>query len=103
MRNHGFTLIEMLIVFGILALLGAALMTSLGSGIEKADKGKTRVVWQNGMSLPNMGGSRVVAGSTIIVPLEPPPEGKTTIETIRDITGIVASLAMVWLVIENTK
>jgi hypothetical protein len=35
--------------------------------------------------------------------VEPPPEGKTTIETIRDITGIVASLAMVWLVIENTK
>jgi len=60
------------------------------------------LVYPNGMSLPNKGGSRVVAGSTIIVPLEPPPEGKTTIETVRDITGIVASLAMVWLVIENT-
>jgi protein involved in polysaccharide export with SLBB domain len=74
-----------------------------GGYLEKADKGKTRVVWPNGMSLPNKGGSKVVAGSTIIVPVEPPPEGKTTIETIRDITGIVASLAMVWLVVDNTK
>ncbi len=74
-----------------------------GGYLEKADKGKTRVVWPNGMSLPNKGGSKVVAGSTIVVPVEPPPEGKTTIETIRDITGIVASLAMVWLVIDNTK
>jgi protein involved in polysaccharide export with SLBB domain len=74
-----------------------------GGYLEKADKGKSRVVWPNGMSLPNKGGSTVVAGSTIIVPLEPPPEGKTTLETIRDITGIVSSLAMVWLVVENTK
>ncbi|MFT5234205.1 MAG: protein involved in polysaccharide export with SLBB domain [Candidatus Krumholzibacteriia bacterium] len=74
-----------------------------GGYLEKADDDKARVVWPNGMSLPNKGGSKVVAGSTIVVPLEPPPEGKTTIETIRDITGIVASLAMVWLVIENTK
>ena len=74
-----------------------------GGYLEKADKGKSRVVYPNGMSLPNKGGSKVVAGSTIIVPVEPPPEGKTTIETIRDITGIVASLAMVWLVIDNTK
>ncbi len=74
-----------------------------GGYLEKADEDKTRVVWPNGMSLPNEGGSRVVAGSTIIVPVEPPPEGKTWLETVRDITGIVSSLAMVWLVIENTK
>jgi protein involved in polysaccharide export with SLBB domain len=74
-----------------------------GGYLEKADKNKTRVVYPNGLSLPNKGGSKVVAGSTIIVPLKPPPEGKTTIDSIRDITGIVASLAMVWLVIDNTS
>ena len=74
-----------------------------GGYLEKADKDKTRVVYPNGKSLPNKGGSKVVAGATIIVPVEPPPEGKTWLETTRDITGIVASLAMVWLVIENTK
>ncbi|RKZ12603.1 hypothetical protein DRQ50_11685 [bacterium] len=72
-----------------------------GGYLEKSDKGKSRVVYPNGMSLPNKGGSKVVAGSTIIVPIEPPPTGKTTTETIRDITGIVASLAMVWLVIDT--
>ena len=70
---------------------------------QEGDKGKTRVVYPNGLSLPNKAGSRVVAGSTIIVPVEPPPEGKTTLETIRDFTGIAASLAMVWLVIDNTS
>jgi len=74
-----------------------------GGYLEKADEDKTRVVWPNGVSLPNEGGSRVVAGSTIVVPVEPPPEGKTWIETVRDITGIVSSLAMVWLVVENSK
>ena len=73
-----------------------------GGYLEKADKGKSRVVYPNGMSLPNKGGAKVVAGSTIIVPIKPPQEGKTTLETIRDITGIVSSLAMVWLVIDNT-
>jgi len=73
-----------------------------GGYLKKSDKKRARVVWPNGMSLPNKGGSQVVAGSTIIVPLKPPPEGKTTLETVRDITGIVASLAMVWLVIDNT-
>ena len=73
-----------------------------GGYLKHADKGRSRVVHPNGMSLPNKGGSEVVAGSTIIVPLKPPPEGKTTMETVRDITGIVASLAMVWLVIDST-
>jgi protein involved in polysaccharide export with SLBB domain len=70
-----------------------------GGYLEKADKGKTRVVWPNGMSLPNKGGSKVVAGSTIVVPQEPPPEGRDTWTTIRDITSIVASLATVWLIV----
>ena len=59
-------------------------------------------MYPNGLSLPNKGGSKVVAGSTIIVPIKPPPEGKSTMETVRDITAIVASLAMVWLVIDST-
>jgi hypothetical protein len=72
-----------------------------GGFLEKADKGKTRVVYPNGMSLPNKGGTKVVAGATIVVPVEPPPEGKTTWETIRDISSIVASLATVWLVVNK--
>jgi len=74
-----------------------------GGYLEKADEDKTRVVWPNGLSLPNEGGSQVVAGSTIVVPVQPPPEGKTWLETLRDITGIVSSLAMVWLVIDNSR
>lgn len=72
-----------------------------GGFLEKADKGKTRVIWPNGMSLPNKGGSKVVAGSTIVVPVQPPPEGKTTWETIRDISSIAASLATVWLIVNK--
>lgn len=72
-----------------------------GGYLEKADKGKSRVVWPNGMSLPNKGGSKVVAGSTIIVPVEPPPEGRDTWTTIRDISSIVASLATVWLIVQK--
>ena len=34
-----------------------------GGYLEKADKDKSRVIWPNGMSLPNKGGSEVVAGS----------------------------------------
>jgi protein involved in polysaccharide export with SLBB domain len=70
-----------------------------GGYLEKSDKDRTRVVWPNGMSLPNKGSSKVVAGSTIIVPVEPPDEGKDTWETIRDISSIVASLATVWLIV----
>jgi len=72
-----------------------------GGYLEKADKGKSRVVYPNGLSLPNKGGSKVVAGSTIIVPVEPPPEGKGTWEYIRDISSIVASLATVWLIVDK--
>jgi len=72
-----------------------------GGYLEKADKGKSRVVWPNGISLPNKGGSKVVAGATIIVPVEAPPEGRDTWTTIRDISSIVASLAMVWLIVQK--
>lgn len=72
-----------------------------GGFLEKADKGKTRVIWPNGMSLPNKGGSKVVAGSTIVVPVEPPPEGKDAWDRVRDISGIVASLATVWLIVNK--
>ncbi len=73
-----------------------------GGYLEQADEDKARVVWPNGMSLPNKGGSQVVAGSTIIVPIKPPPEGATKMETMREITGILAGLATIWLVIDAT-
>ena len=76
-------------------------MNRAGGYLKKADKKRARVVWPNGMSLPNKGGHEVVAGSTIIVPVKPPPEGKSTMETVRDITAIIASLAMVYLVIDK--
>lgn len=74
-----------------------------GGYLEQADKKKARVVWPNGMSLPNKGGSQVVAGSTIIVPVKPPQEGKSKMETMTEITAILAGLATVWLVIDNTS
>ena len=61
-----------------------------GGYLRNADKGRARVVHPNGMSLPNKGSSKVIAGSTIIVPLKPPPEGRSTLEVARDITGIIA-------------
>ncbi|HPF69257.1 MAG TPA: SLBB domain-containing protein [Candidatus Krumholzibacteria bacterium] len=73
-----------------------------GGYLRHADKGRTRVVHPNGRSLPNKGSSEVLAGSTIVVPLEPPPEGRTTLEVAKDITAIIAGLATVWLVIDNT-
>ena len=72
-----------------------------GGYLEEADKDKTRVVWPNGMSLPNKGSSKVVAGSTIIVPVQPPDDGKDTWTVIRDISSIVASLATVWLIVDK--
>ncbi len=72
-----------------------------GGYLKNADKGRTRVVHPNGLSLPNKGGSDVIAGSTIVVPLKPPPEGPTTIEVARDITAIIAGLATIWLIIDK--
>ncbi len=70
-----------------------------GGYLEMADKDRARVVWPNGLSLPNEGGNKVKAGSTIIVPTKPPEDGKNTWEMIRDITSIVASLATVYVVV----
>ena len=72
-----------------------------GGYLENADEGRTRVVHPNGMSLPNKGGSDVIAGSTIVVPVEPPPQGRTTLEVAKDITAIVAGLATVWLIVDR--
>lgn len=74
-----------------------------GGYLEKADKGKSRVVWPNGMSLPNKRGSKVIAGSTIIVPREAPPEGESTLSKLKEISGILAGFATVWLVLDRTK
>ncbi len=73
-----------------------------GGYLEKADEGKSRVVWPNGMSLPNKGGSKVIAGSTIIVPRKAPPEGESTLAKLKEISGILAGLATVWLVVDRT-
>jgi protein involved in polysaccharide export with SLBB domain len=74
-----------------------------GGFLEKADKGKSRVVWPNGMSLPNKRGSKVIAGSTIIVPREAPKEGEGVLATLKEISGILAGVATVWLVIDRTR
>ena len=74
-----------------------------GGYLEKAHKKKARVVYPNGMSLPNKRGTRVVAGSTIIVPIKPPPEGDGKLGTLKEISAIFASLATVWLVIDRTN
>lgn len=74
-----------------------------GGYLEKADKGKARVIWPNGMSFPNKRGTKVIAGSTIIVPVKAPPEGEGKLATLREITAIIASVATVWLVIDRTN
>ncbi|HOX26712.1 MAG TPA: SLBB domain-containing protein [Candidatus Krumholzibacteria bacterium] len=73
-----------------------------GGYLDKADRQRTRVVHPNGLSQPNKGGHEVLPGSTIVVPVEPPPEGPTTLETLKEISVIFASLATVWLVIDKT-
>ncbi len=74
-----------------------------GGYLEKADKGKSRVIYPNGMSFPNKRGTKVVAGSTIIVPVKAPPEGAGKLGTLKEISAIFASLATVWLVIDRTN
>ena len=73
-----------------------------GGYLENADQKKSRVVHPNGLSLPNRGGSKVIAGSTVIVPLKPPPEGPSTLQTLKEITLILGSLATVWLAIDRS-
>ncbi len=72
-----------------------------GGYLENADKKRTRVVHPNGLSFANKGGHKVLPGSTIVVPVEPPPEGPTTLETVKEIAVILGSLATVWLVIDQ--
>jgi protein involved in polysaccharide export with SLBB domain len=72
-----------------------------GGYLEKADKKRTRVIHPNGISFANKGGHKVLPGSTILVPVKPPPEGTTNLETLKEISVIFASLATVWLVIDQ--
>ncbi|MBK7190464.1 MAG: oligosaccharide flippase family protein [bacterium] len=77
-----------------------------GGFLEKADKGKSRVVWPNGMSLPNKGGSKVIAGSTIIVPRKAPPEGRDVWETVlawRSRQGLPGSCDLLDRVLNPTR
>jgi protein involved in polysaccharide export with SLBB domain len=76
-----------------------------GGYADRSDKRKTHVIYPNGMS----GQVRriwrdpaVKPGSTIVVPYKQPQEGATKLQTMREITAILASLAMVWLVVDNT-
>jgi protein involved in polysaccharide export with SLBB domain len=72
-----------------------------GGYLERADEDRARVIHPNGLSQPNGGGHEVLPGSTIVVPVKPPPEGPSTLETLREIAAIVGSLATVWLVIDR--
>ncbi len=72
-----------------------------GGYLENADQKRTRVVHPNGLSFANKGGHKVLPGSTIMVPVEPPPEGPTTLETVKEIAVVLGSLATVWLVIDQ--
>ena len=75
-----------------------------GGYLENADKKRTRVVQPNGLSFANKGGHKVLPGSTIVVPVAPPPEGPGTLGALKDIAVILSSLATVWLVInQSTK
>ena len=76
-----------------------------GGYAERADKWGTHVVYANGMSRPIRRLWRdpeVRPGSTVVVPVKEPDEGPTRLETLREISAIVASVATVWLVIERT-
>jgi len=74
-----------------------------GGYLEQADKDRSRVIHPNGLSQPNKGGHRVLPGSTIVVPVEPPPEGPSTLQTLKEISAIIASVATVWLVIDKAS
>jgi protein involved in polysaccharide export with SLBB domain len=74
-----------------------------GGYLENADKKRTRVIHPNGLSFANKGGHKVLPGSTIVVPVEPPPEGPTSLETLKEIAVIFSSLATVWLVVDQVS
>jgi len=78
-----------------------------GGFAEGSDKGGTQVVYPNGVSRSlrwfGFRQPRILAGSTIVVPFEKPREGDSKLETLREITAIIASVATVWLVIDRTQ
>ncbi|MCP4547810.1 MAG: hypothetical protein GY835_15215 [bacterium] len=77
-----------------------------GGYAEGADKWKTRVVYPNGLSRPNNrfgGDPEVLPGSTIVVPLRMEEKGDGKLETLKEISAILASLATLWLVIDRTQ
>lgn len=77
-----------------------------GGYAEGADKWKTRVVYPNGLSRPIRRlrpDPVVMAGSTIVVPVKPPPVGEGKLATLKEIASIIASVATVWLVIDRTN
>ena len=76
-----------------------------GGYADGADKWKTRVVYPNGLSRPIKKIWRdpgVMPGSTIVVPVKPPPEGVGKLETLKEIAAIFASVATIYLVIDRT-
>jgi hypothetical protein len=76
-----------------------------GGYAERADKWGTHVVYANGVSRPIRWFWRdpeVRPGSTVVVPVKEPDEGPTRLETLREISAIVASVATAWLVIDRT-
>ena len=72
-----------------------------GGYLDKSDKKHTRVIHPNGLSQQNKGGHEVLPGSTIVVPVEPPPEGESTLGKLKEIAAIFGSLATVWLVVDR--
>ncbi|MFH1845108.1 MAG: SLBB domain-containing protein [bacterium] len=77
-----------------------------GGYAESADKWKTRVVYANGLSRPIKKvwrDPRIMPGSTIVVPVKPPSDGSSNLETLKEIAAIFASVATVWLVIDRTN
>ncbi len=77
-----------------------------GGYAEGADKWKTRVVYPNGESRPIRRiwrDPKIMAGSTIMVPVKPPREGGGNMSTIKELAAIMASLATVYLVVDRTN
>ena len=72
-----------------------------GGYLQRADRKRARVVHPNGLSQPNKRGHEVLPGSTIVVPVKAPPEGPSTLETLKEIAAILASVATVYLVIDR--
>lgn len=77
-----------------------------GGFADQADEWRTHVVYANGESKPIRRwwwDPEVRPGSTVVVPTKPPDDGPTRLETLREISAIIASVATVWLVIDRTN